>query len=138
MIPFLTFDLTILMLSQSLIGMFIAIALIQSGIDKIFDRKGNIAWLEDHFKNSILRGTVPITLSIITFLELFGGGLCLCGAILYLLNYSSDYLILGFIISGINFMVLFFGQRVAKDYEGAAVLVGYFILTILGLLSFTK
>ena len=44
-------------------------------------------------------------------------------------------LTIGLLIAALNFLALFFGQRIAKDYEGAAVLVNYFILNILGLLS---
>ncbi len=137
MIPFLPFDLTILTASQSMIGIFLSTALIQSGIDKIIDRKGNLDWLEGHFSKSILKGTVPATLSLITLLEVSGGVLCAGGAMLNILGSGSDYLILGLLISGLNFIALFFGQRIAKDYEGAAVIVGYFILTMLALLSFT-
>ena len=41
----------------------------------------------------------------------------------------------GLLVAALNFLALFFGQRIAKDYEGAAVLVNYFILNVLGLLS---
>jgi hypothetical protein len=43
----------------------------------------------------------------------------------------------GFIINAISLIALFLGQRLAKDYEGAAILLGYFILTIIGILSFS-
>lgn len=137
MIPFLSFDITILTAFQSMIGVFLSTALIQSGMDKIIDRKGNLEWLDGHFSKSILKGTVPVTLSLITVFEISGGALCAGGAILNLFGKGGDYLILGLIVSGLNFMALFFGQRIAKDYEGAAVIVGYFILTMLALLSFT-
>ena len=46
-------EILIINLIQSLIAIFISIALIQSGIDKINDRKGNLDWLIDHFSNTI-------------------------------------------------------------------------------------
>lgn len=137
MIPFLPFELTILALSQSMIGIFLSTALIQSGIDKIVDKNGNLEWLQGHFSKSILKGTVPLTLSIVTLLELISGVLCAVGSVLVLSGNPGDYLLLGLVVAGLNFMALFFGQRVAKDYEGAAVLVGYFILTVIGILTFT-
>ena len=137
MIPFIPFEISLLTAAQSMIGIFLSTALVQSGIDKLADRKGNLDWLEGHFSSSILNGMGPLMLSIITVLELAGGGLCAVGAVLLMIGHTGNYLITGLLIAGFNFLALFFGQRVAKDYEGAAVLVGYFILTMLGILSFT-
>ncbi len=137
MINCLGCEITVLSIVQLFIGLFISIALIQSGIDKITDRSGNLEWLTGHFSESILKNTVPMMLSIVTVLELAAGGLCLTGGIMVILGKCNQYLLYGLIISGVNFLALFFGQRIAKDYEGAAVLVGYFILVILGLLTFT-
>ena len=130
-------EILVLTIVQVLIGLFIATALIQSGLDKITDRKGNLEWLTGHFSKTILNGTVPIMLTAVTLLELAGGLLCGIGGTMLLLGKNSQWLLYGLIVSGVNFLVLFFGQRTAKDYEGAAVLVGYFILVILGILTFT-
>ena len=43
-----------LVLCQILIAIFISIAFIQSGIDKILDRKGNLEFFKVHFANSFL------------------------------------------------------------------------------------
>ena len=63
------------------------------------------------------------------------GFLLLLGGLYNIIISNSDLLILGFLTSSINFIFLFFGQRVAKDYDGAAVIVNYFILNMIGLLS---
>ena len=76
-------------------------------------------------------------LSIITILELVGGFLCLSGIVDLFLSNNSELLFYGFTINAIALISLFLGQRLAKDYEGASVLVNYFILTILGILTFT-
>ena len=55
-----------------------------------------------------------------------------------LINGDNMLLIIGLLIAALNFLALFLGQRIAKDYEGAAVLVNYFILNILGLLSLAR
>ena len=129
------FEFLLLDLISSLIGIFISIALLQSGIDKVLDRKGNLSWLTDHFSNSILKNNVSLLLLTITIMELLSGFLLLLGALFNILISNSDLLVLGFLTSSINFIFLFFGQRVAKDYAGAAVIVNYFILNMLGLLS---
>ena len=130
-------EVSILTIIQSLIGFFIAAALVQSGLDKITDRKGNMDWLMSHFSKTFLSSSVPIMLTVVTLLELAGGLLCGIGTLMVLFGECSLWLMYGLTISGVNFLMLFFGQRIAKDYEGAAVLVGYFILVILGLLTFT-
>jgi diacylglycerol kinase len=39
----------------------------------------------------------------------------------------------GAVISAISIVALFFGQRMAKDYAGAAVLVSYFLLSLVAI-----
>jgi len=62
-----------LVLCQILIAIFISIAFIQSGIDKIIDRKGNLEFFNAHFSDSILKGLTPLLLTILTLFELTGG-----------------------------------------------------------------
>ncbi len=128
-------EILIINLIQSLIAIFISIALIQSGIDKINDRKGNLDWLIDHFSNTIFNNYVPFLLSILTVVELLSGIILITGALFNLLYSNFNILIIGFLLSSLNFIFLFLGQRIAKDYAGAAVIVNYFILNILGLIS---
>ena len=130
-----SYEFLLLDLISSLIGIFISIALLQSGIDKVLDRKGNLSWLSDHFSDTILNKKVPLLLLIVTIIELLSGFLLFLGALYNIIISNSDLLILGFLTSSINFIFLFFGQRVAKDYDGAAVIVNYFILNMIGLLS---
>ena len=128
-------EILIINLIQSLIAIFISIALIQSGIDKINDRKGNLDWLIDHFSNTIFNNYVPFLLLILTVVELLSGIILITGALFNLLYSNFNILIFGFLLSSVNFIFLFLGQRIAKDYAGAAVIVNYFILNILGLIS---
>ena len=94
-------------LIQSLIGVFISIALIQSSIDKLIDRKGNLEWLSNHFSDTILRNFVPLVLLIITITELFSGLLLLSGAFINILFSNFYLLIIGLFLSAINFILLF-------------------------------
>lgn len=137
MITFYCFSISPLSVSQVLIALFLAICFIQSGIDKIIDYKGNLDWLMAHFSNSPLKNMVPLLLMIITLSELLGGFLCSVGIFDFLINNTKSLLLYGFIVNAISLIALFLGQRLAKDYEGAAVLLGYFILTIIGILSFS-
>ena len=135
MIEVFQFDINLLNIVQSLIGFFLSIALLQSGLDKIIDRKGNLEWLSGHFSNSPLRGLVPLLLNVVTVIEIFAGSCSLIGSFVNLVNGNNMLLTAGLLVAALNFLALFFGQRIAKDYEGAAVLVNYFILNVLGLLS---
>ena len=46
------------------------------------------------------------------------------------LNDGKTLAIYGAQLASINVLLLFFGQRIAKEYAGAAVLVSYFILCV--------
>ena len=127
---------SIIQIVQILIGTFLGVAMVQSGVDKITDWKGNHSWLVSHFSNSFLAPFVTPMLGSVTALETVGGLLLLFGAGNGLINGDTYYVLCGLLIIAINILALFFGQRIAKDYEGAAVLVNYFILTIIGLLTF--
>ena len=135
MIEVFQIEINLLNIVQSLIGLFLSIALLQSGFDKITDRIGNLEWLRGHFSDTPLRGLVPLLLNVVTVLEIFAGSCTLMGSFVNLVNGNNMLLTIGLLIAALNFLALFFGQRIAKDYEGAAVLVNYFILNIIGLLS---
>jgi diacylglycerol kinase len=123
----------IIYLMQILVAAFLAILFIQSGIDKIVDRRGNLEWLKAHFAKSPLAGTVPALLTAITILEVAAGVLSALGCALLLVMRDSTVAFCGAIVSAAAIIALFFGQRVAKDYAGAAVLVPYFLLALVAI-----
>ena len=135
MIEVFQIEINLLNIVQSLIGLFLSVALLQSGLDKIINRKGNLEWLSNHFSDSPLHGLVPSLLNEVTVLEVFAGSCTLTGSFVNLVNGNNMLLTIGLLIASLNFLALFLGQRIAKDYEGAAVLVNYFILNVFGLLS---
>ena len=102
---------------------FLAILFLQSGIDKIVDRRGNFEWLKGHFAKSPLAGIVPVLLICITVLEVAAGALSAIGCVLVILLKDSTFAFYGAIFSAAAVTALFFGQRMAKEYAGAAVLV---------------
>jgi diacylglycerol kinase len=109
---------------------FLAILFLQSGIDKVVDRQGNLEWLKGHFAKSPLAGGVVAMVTVITILELLAGALSAAGCLLIILRHNTTLAFYGAVISTIALLALFFGQRVAKDYAGAAVLVPYFLLAL--------
>ena len=120
-------------LMQIFASAFLAILFLQSGIDKIVDRRGNFEWLKGHFAKSPLAGIVPALLICITILEVAAGALSGVGCLLIILLKDSTIAFYGAILSAAAITALFFGQRMAKEYAGAAVLVPYFLLTLVAI-----
>src|SRR6266480_3451460 len=120
-------------LMQIFASAFLAVLFLQSGIDKIVDRRGNLEWLSGHFAKSPLAGIVPALLICITILEVAAGLLSAVGCLLIILLKNSTVGLCGAILSAAAITALFFGQRVAKEYAGAAVLVPYFLLTLIAI-----
>jgi hypothetical protein len=67
---------------------------------------------------------------VMTVFELGAGALSGVGCVLISLGRGSTCAFYGAIMSAVSILALFFGQRLAKDYAGAAVLVPYFLLTL--------
>lgn len=112
-------------------ALFVAILFIQSGADKIFDWKGNLEWLTGHFSKTFLSSMVPIMLVTITVMEVATGLLAAVGIIYFFVEGSLILIYYASIVGSASLAALFFGQRIAKDYPGAAVLVPYFILLLI-------
>jgi len=116
--------------AQVLATAMLAICFLQSGIDKVVDFKGNLAWLTGHFSKTPLRSQVAPMLVVVTILECAAGALCAVGVIQLALGNGTKAALYGAELSALNIVMLFFGQRIAKDYAGAATLVSYFILCV--------
>ena len=120
-------------LTQIFGSAFLAILFLQSGIDKVIDYRGNLEWLKGHFAKSPLAGVVPILVAAITLLELAAGALTAIGCIMLIVSRETTIAFYGAIISAVAIVALFFGQRMAKEYAGAAVLVPYFLLALVAI-----
>src|ERR1700676_2767648 len=101
------------LLMQIFASAFLAILFLQSGIDKIVDRRGNLEWLKGHFAKSPLAGMVPLMVTVITILEIAAGTLNAVGCVLIVLSRDSTIAFYGAVISAISILALFFGQRMA-------------------------
>jgi diacylglycerol kinase len=118
---------------QILTSAFLAVLFLQSGIDKIVDRRGNLEFLQGHFAKSPLAGTVPLLVTVITVLEIAAGALSAIGCAMIILTRDPAIAFYGAVISALSILGLFFGQRMAKDYAGAAILVPYFLLSLVAI-----
>lgn len=111
---------------------FLAITFLQSGYDKIADWNGNVSWLKGHFSQTFLKNQVPFALLTILALEIVAGVLSIVGIAE---NIKSGATIIGdyaCMVSCITLLMLLFGQRIAKDYDGARTIVIYLIPALIG------
>ena len=126
----ISFDELIKNLPALFAALFTAILFIQSGLDKVFDWKGNLEFLTAHFSKTFVAGTVPIMFATITVLEIATGAVAAGGFVKCLLTGDTTYIFAASVLGAGTLTALFFGQRIAKDYPGAAVLVPYFLLML--------
>jgi putative oxidoreductase len=118
------------------VAIFLAITFLQSGLDKAFNFADNLSWFQSHFSKTFLRSWVHFLLAFITLIEVVAGSLCAIGAILIVFSNSKTIATYGAEVAAISVLLLFFGQRIAKDYAGAASLVPYFLMCIGAVLLF--
>ena len=119
-------------ITEILILLFLAIVFLQSGIDKVVDWQGNVSWLKEHFSKTFLSGTVPMMVLVITIVELLAGGLSLAGVFQLSMSGTKTLGLYGAAAAALALIMLIFGQRIAKDYEGAKTIAVYFITAIFG------
>lgn len=126
-------------IGRLLVTAFFAVVFLQSSLDKVLDRRGNLVYLRGHFEHVALvpAGAVPPLLTALTLLEAVAGFVSLIGVV------SGDFVHRGFGIAaagiglaGAALVALLLGQRLAKDYGGAAVIAAYFAVAILGIVLF--
>ncbi|WP_268849427.1 DoxX family protein [Flavobacterium aestivum] len=118
-------------IASTLILVFLAITFLQSAYDKLFYWKDNLDWLKEHFSATPLKNQVPLALLNVLLLELLSGILCTVGSIELTVNSGKTYGLYGAIFSCITLIMLLFGQRLAKDYDGARTIVLYFIPAVM-------
>ena len=118
---------------QLIIMAFLAILFLQSGLDKVFKYQANYAWITSHFAKTPLKNTIKILFPLITITEVLAGICSLAGLGVFLLDESTQIGLIGAELSALCIVMLFLGQRLAKDYEGAATLTQYFIVSLVAI-----
>jgi uncharacterized membrane protein YphA (DoxX/SURF4 family) len=111
--------------------LFLAITFLQSGYDKFTDFNGNLSWLNEHFANTLFENKVALALKTLLTFEVIAGILCVVGVIEMSISGGTTFGKYGASISCITLLMLLFGQRIAKDYDGARTIAIYFIPALL-------
>ena len=117
-----------------LILTFFLIVFIQSGLDKVLDYNGNLSFLNGLLGGFFSSSLIAVSLVSVTILELTSGILCLLGIISFFIEGSTFIGLIGLIVGSFALLVLLFGQRVSKNYEGAKTITIYFTLSVIGIL----
>lgn len=113
-----------------LCGAFFAVLFLQSGLDKVLDRQGNVAYFVEVTRRGPLKKWARATLNVITLLEVLAGSLSAAGVLLWFGEGKNPMLAAGALLASAALLCLFAGQRLNKDYAGAAGLVPYFLVSL--------
>ncbi|MFP6663508.1 MAG: DoxX family protein [Deltaproteobacteria bacterium] len=116
---------------------FFAIVFLQSGFDKVSDQEGNQSYFQDVFKNApaLLSLSGPLFWGL-TILELSAGVFSALSIVTLSFVSGGFFALWGIRFATLALLALIFGQRMAKDYAGAAVVAAYMAVALLGNLLF--
>lgn len=117
---------------------FFAVVFLQSGLNKVADSDGNLAYLQDQFKQApTLQSMIGSLFWALTALELAAGIFCGLALITFSFWSGGFFARWGIRFATLALLALLFGQRMAKDYAGAAVVASYFAVALIGLVVFS-
>ncbi|MFA9191915.1 DoxX family protein [Flavobacterium sp. FZUC8N2.13] len=114
-----------------LILVFFGITYLQSSYEKLFYWEDNVNWLKGHFANTKLKNHVKLALANLVVMELISTVLCFVGCIELMVSNGRIFGFYGAVFSAITLLMMLFGQRLAKDYDGARTIVIYFIPAVM-------
>ena len=112
-------------------GFVFAILFLQSGLDKVIDYKGNLAWICSYFEPTPLKKIAKTLFILLTITEIFAGLFSLIGST-SMLFFGRDYFLkAGIALAAFSLLFVFTGQRMAKDYTSAAHTISYLAVAML-------
>ena len=111
---------------------FLALTFIMSVHEKVFHWNDTMAWLKPHFEKTILKNRIPIATGVLVLFELISGILCIIGIVELYINGGRMFGFYGAVYSCITLLFMLFGQRLAKDFDGARTIAIYFMVAVLG------
>ena len=113
---------------------FHGIVFCQSGLDKIFNWKGNFDFTKETLTDKFPSTIVNLALFIVLILEILGGIFSVIG-VFYLFIDSSCLLFsqIGLSLCSLALLILMLGQRVSQNYADAKSIAIYFIISIIGM-----
>lgn len=131
-------DVFLPLATELLILLFILLTFAFSGVEKIVDWKGQLVWLKEHMKGTFLVPIMPLLLGLLIVLDLAVSILSIL-AVYYLLQFQDKTIgLYSCILAAVILLILLFGQRMAKDFQGAFTIVGYFIVVLFGVWLFSN
>jgi hypothetical protein len=112
---------------------FFAILFLQSGFDKLYNYHSNLGWIREQFKSTPISPViVPVFISL-TLMEL-ASGMSAAACLYFLGTHDTSFSLSSFALCSGTLLALFFGQRISRNYEGAATLAAYFAVSLISLL----
>lgn len=127
-------DITVVF--HSLVMLFFVAVLGESGLGKVLDYKGNLEYFRSQFNNSPLARMTRLLLPVITAMEVATGLLALVGLVQLWTGGDGKWGVWATSLGCLNFIALIFGLRMSKDYAGAAGVVPYLAVALIGLYGF--
>lgn len=125
---------------KTLIALFFAFTFLQSGIDKVLHREDNLGWFKSVFETTFIGRIIVPLFYWITFQEIAVGIIMIIAALCYsgilCINcFATEW---GYVLCVFVLLQMFTGQRIAKDYVGAAGIIPYILVAIAGYVFFTS
>ncbi|AWG20894.1 DoxX family protein [Flavobacterium faecale] len=114
-----------------LILIFFGITYLQSSYEKLFYWKDNLAWLQEHFAETMIKNYVKPSLVLLIVMELITTILCFVGCIELVISDGRVFGYYGAVLSAVTLLIMLVGQRLARDYDGARNIVIYFIPAVM-------
>lgn len=133
---FFQYKTELLFVLKCLVLLYTAVLFLQSGLDKVTDRAGNVSYISSFFEKTFLRPVAPLLLTVVTLLELAAGVCAAVGLVLMIAGHGESLARTGIILGAVNILCLFTGMRIARDYAGAASITAYFVFLMVGMLVF--
>jgi hypothetical protein len=124
--------------AELLILLFILLTFAFSAVEKMLDVKGQVVWLKEHMKGTYLVPIIPLLLGVLIVLDIVVSILSIL-AVYYLLQFQEKTMgLYSCILAAMILLLLLFGQRMAKDFQGAFTIVGYFMVVLFGVWLFSN
>lgn len=123
-------------LIQIAIAVFTAALFLQSGLDKLIDFQGNKQYIDSVFAKTFLNRYSMWLFILILIMELATGLHAAAGTFFIIFNGDKTLAQIAVGLGTSTLLMLFTGQRIAKDYAGAAGIVPYFLVMLAGLWVF--
>lgn len=114
---------------------YLAILFLQAGLDKVINYRSNLEYIQGYFSKSPLAKGAVLMFPMLTACEVVTGVLCATSCVGIACGIPVlDWAIWSYAAASITLLMLFFGNRMAKDYAASASLTPYLCMVALGYL----